>query len=37
MTSGGLLVAVEPGRAGEVPGTVIGRLVEGGAGEILVS
>ncbi len=28
MTSGGLLVALEPERAAEVPGAVIGRLVE---------
>ena len=33
MTSGGLLVAVEPWRAGDVPGPVIGRLVEGEPGE----
>ena len=36
MTSGGLLVAVDPGRAGEVPGPVIGRLVAGEAGTITV-
>jgi selenide, water dikinase len=36
MTSGGLLVAVEPARAAEVPGVVIGRLVEGEAGRISV-
>jgi selenide, water dikinase len=36
MTSGGLLVAVGPERASEVPGTVIGRLVEGEAGAIRV-
>ncbi len=36
MTSGGLLVAVDPTRAGEVPGPVIGRLVEGEAGTITV-
>ena len=35
-TSGGLLVAVAPERAGEVPGPVIGRLVEGEAGSITV-
>jgi selenide,water dikinase len=33
-TSGGLLVAVAPERAGEVPGAVVGRLVEGAAGTI---
>jgi len=37
MTSGGLLVAVDPARAAEVPGDVIGRLVEGPAGEITVA
>jgi selenide,water dikinase len=37
MTSGGLLVAVAPGRAGEIPGSVIGRLGEGEAGQIAVS
>jgi selenide,water dikinase len=36
MTSGGLLVAVDPARAGEVPGAVIGRLLEGPAGTISV-
>jgi selenide,water dikinase len=36
MTSGGLLVALDPARAGEVPGVVIGRLVEGDAGTIQV-
>ncbi len=36
MTSGGLLVALDPQRAGEVPGTVIGRLVEGAPGSIQV-
>jgi selenide,water dikinase len=36
-TSGGLLVAVEPGRAGEVPGVVVGRLVDGVAGAIVVA
>ena len=36
MTSGGLLVAVDPGRAGEVPGVVVGRLVDGEAGAIRV-
>jgi selenide,water dikinase len=37
MTSGGLLVAVDPARAGEVPGPVIGRLVDGEPGTIRVS
>jgi len=36
MTSGGLLVAVDPARAGTVPGSVIGRLVAGEAGTIRV-
>ena len=36
MTSGGLLVAIDPGRAGEVPGAVVGRLVEGEPGAIRV-
>ena len=36
MTSGGLLVALDPGRAGEVPGVVVGRLVEGESGTITV-
>jgi selenide, water dikinase len=36
MTSGGLLVAVAPERAGAVPGPVIGRLVAGPAGAIRV-
>ena len=36
MTSGGLLVAVAPERAAELPGTVIGRLVDGEAGTIEV-
>lgn len=36
MTSGGLLVAVDPARAGELPGPVIGRLVEGEPGTISV-
>jgi len=35
-TSGGLLVAVPPGTEGEVPGAVIGRLVEGEPGTIVV-
>ncbi len=36
MTSGGLLVAVDRQRAGEVPGAVIGRLLEGEPGTIRV-
>jgi selenide, water dikinase len=36
MTSGGLLVAVDPARAAEVPGPVIGRLIEGEPGTIRV-
>lgn len=36
MTSGGLLVALDPARAGEVPGTVIGRLLAGEPGTIRV-
>jgi selenide, water dikinase len=36
MTSGGLLVAVDRGRAGEVPGPIIGRLVDGEPGAIAV-
>jgi selenide, water dikinase len=35
-TSGGLLVAVAPGRAAEVPGTVIGSITNGPAGAISV-
>lgn len=35
-TSGGLLVAVDPAQADAVPGTVVGRLVDGGAGTIVV-
>jgi selenide, water dikinase len=35
-TSGGLLVALAPERAGDVPGAVVGRLVEGAAGTISV-
>jgi selenide, water dikinase len=35
-TSGGLLVAVDPARAGELPGAVIGRLVDGDPGAIAV-
>jgi selenide,water dikinase len=37
MTSGGLLIAVDPSRASEVPGAIVGRLVEGAAGEIVVT
>ena len=36
MTSGGLLVAVDGGRASEVPGVVVGRLLEGEPGTISV-
>jgi selenide,water dikinase len=36
-TSGGLLVALDPARAAEVPGTVIGHLVAGEPGAITVS
>jgi selenide,water dikinase len=36
MTSGGLLAALEPQRAGAVPGAVIGRLVDGPPGAIAV-
>jgi selenide, water dikinase len=36
-TSGGLLVALDPARAAEVPGTVVGRLVAGDPGAITVS
>ncbi|HKO28129.1 MAG TPA: selenide, water dikinase SelD [Solirubrobacteraceae bacterium] len=36
MTSGGLLVALDPARTGEVPGAVVGRLVDGPAGTITV-
>ena len=36
MTSGGLLAAVPPERAGEVPGAVVGRLVEGPPGKLSV-
>ena len=35
-TSGGLLVAVDAARAADVPGAVIGRLVEAPVGEIAV-
>jgi selenide,water dikinase len=37
MTSGGLLVALAPDSADHVPGSVIGRLVEGEPGQIAVS
>jgi selenide,water dikinase len=37
MTSGGLLIAVEPVRAGELPGVTIGRLVEGPSGTVRVT
>jgi selenide,water dikinase len=36
-TSGGLLVAIDPARAGEVPGPVVGRLVAGEPGAIAVA
>jgi selenide,water dikinase len=36
-TSGGLLVALPPARAGELPGPVVGRLREGAAGTIRVA
>jgi selenide,water dikinase len=36
-TSGGLLVAVDPARAGELPGPVVGRLVDGEPGAIEVT
>jgi selenide, water dikinase len=36
MTSGGLLVALAPERADEVPGPVVGRLADGPAGRIAV-
>jgi selenide,water dikinase len=36
MTSGGLLAAVAPGRAGEIDGWVVGRLVAGEPGTIAV-
>jgi selenide,water dikinase len=35
-TSGGLLVAVDPARASEVPGAIIGRLVAGESGAVHV-
>jgi selenide, water dikinase len=36
-TSGGLLVAVDPARAGELPGAVVGRLTDGDPGAIAVT
>jgi selenophosphate synthase len=36
-TSGGLLVAVDPARAGELPGPIAGRLVAGDPGAIAVA
>jgi selenide,water dikinase len=36
MTSGGLLVAIEPEYADEIPGPVIGRLVDGATGTLRV-
>jgi selenide,water dikinase len=36
-TSGGLLVAIDPARASEVPGAIVGRLVAGTPGAIAVS
>jgi selenide,water dikinase len=36
-TSGGLLVAISPARAGEVPGAIVGRLVAGEPGAIAVA
>jgi selenide,water dikinase len=36
MTSGGLLAAVAPDRAGAIPGVVVGRLRDGAPGEIRV-
>jgi selenide,water dikinase len=36
MTSGGLLIAVQADRAGELPGVVVGRLTDGRPGEILI-
>ena len=37
MTSGGLLAAVPPERAESMPGTIIGRLVDGTPGTIAVN
>jgi selenide,water dikinase len=36
MTSGGLLAAVAPARAGEIDGPVVGRLLDGEPGTIAV-
>jgi selenide,water dikinase len=36
-TSGGLLVAVDPARAGDVPGAIVGRLVVGESGAVHVA
>jgi selenide, water dikinase len=36
-TSGGLLVAVDPARAGALPGAVVGRLTDGDPGAIAVT
>lgn len=36
MTSGGLLIALAPARAGQLPGPVVGRLVPGDPGRIIV-
>jgi selenide,water dikinase len=36
MTSGGLLIAASADHASELPGVIIGRLVEGRAGEVIV-
>ncbi len=36
MTSGGLLIALAPERAGELPGVVVGRLLKGSVGRIAV-
>jgi selenide,water dikinase len=36
-TSGGLLVAIDPARAGELPGAIVGRLVAGTPGAIAVA
>jgi selenide,water dikinase len=35
-TSGGLLVAIDPARTGDVPGAVVGRLVDGEPGALRV-
>ena len=36
-TSGGLLVALPPARAGDVPGAVVGRVVAGDPGAVVLS